>query len=226
MEIRLTVESLHGHHRSVMGTSQLLAMLHVLMSQREDLKARWPSRDTAELVVFSMSTLDPRFFQGRQEGWSFSQARARWESRKRVARFGAAMQTVDSSVRRDRAVQTFRLDDDRRRMRTSGEVGSGVEEDAQSDLGEQVKFPYTRRGKETMKTTDSRGFHDPAQFADVKLLVENQPKGSEEQLLGRRSRLLSSLGTTNSESVRSGLSEGVVKAARDSEFEEMDDVWR
>lgn len=222
-EHRLTVESLQGYRRYVMGTPQHLEKLQVLMPQPGDLKARWPNRDAAEeLVALSMSTLGPRFVQDRQEGWSFSQARDQWKSRKREARFGGALQIVDSLVRKDRAVHIFRLDDGRRRMRTSGKVGSDIEEDAQNDLGEEVIRPYTQREKEKMKTSDSCGYHDPAQFVDMKLLVENQPKGPEEQLLGRRSRLLSSLSTTNSEVVRSGLSEGVLKAARDSEFEKMD----
>lgn len=88
-------------------------------------------------------------------------------------------------------MQILRLDDERRRMRTSGEVGSDIEEDEQNELGEAVKRPYTRRKKENIKTSDSPGYHESAHFADVKLLVENQPMGSEEQLLGRRSRLLS-----------------------------------
>lgn len=163
-----------------MDSLQLLAKLQVLMSQREGLKARWPNRDAEELVVLSMATLDPRFVQDRQERRPASQSRARWKSRKRAARFGAALQTVDSLVRKEQAV--------RRRMRTSGEVVSDIEEDAQNDLGEEVKRPCTQLEKYKMKTWDYRGCHDPAHFADVKQLVENQPKSSEEQLLGRRSR--------------------------------------
>lgn len=153
-----------------MDKPQLVGKLQVLMTQREALNAMWPTRSAEELVALSMSTLGPRFIQDRKEGWSFSQARAGWKSHKRVARVGAASQTVDSLVRKDRAIHIIRLDDHRR----------------------------------------------------VKLLAENQPRGSEEQLLGRRSRVLLSLGTTNSEISRSDLSAGVLRTARDSDFDKMD----
>lgn len=70
-----------------------------------------------------------------------------------------------------------------------------------------------------MKTSDACGYHDPARFAGVNLLTEDQSKDSKEQLLGRRSRLLSSLGTTNSAAERSCPSEGVLRTSHDSEFE-------
>lgn len=73
-----------------------------------------------------------------------------------------------------------------------------------------------------MRTSDSHGYCAPPQFADVKLVVENQPKGPEEQLLGRRTLVLSALGTTNSDLVRSDHSEGVLRAGHDSDSERMD----
>lgn len=129
---------------------------------------------------------------------------------------------MDSLVRQDRAMHMFRLDDERRGVRTSGEVGLDIEEGAENELGEEVKRPYMRRHKEKMKTSDFRGYRDPAQFADVKLLTENHCKGSEEQLFGRRSRLLPSLWTTNAKVGTSGPFEGVLQTSRDSEFERMD----
>lgn len=118
---------------------RILSKLEAPLSLREDLKARWPKRDAEEFAVPSTAPLDPRFVKDCEEGWSFSQAQARWKSRQRAARFGAALQTADTLVRKDRALQIFRLDDERPRVKTCEDVGSDIEEDAQNDLRDSAR---------------------------------------------------------------------------------------
>lgn len=104
---------------------------------------------------------DLRFIQDRQEGGTLSETRARWKSRKCVARFGAMLHTVGSLVRKNQAVHIFTLDDHRRRARISGDVGPDLAEDSQSNLAGKVKRPYTRREREELRTSDARGYRAP-----------------------------------------------------------------
>lgn len=56
----------------------------------------------------------------------------------------------------------------------------------------------------------------------MKLLVENQPKVPEEQLLGRRVRVLSALGMGSVDLVSSDHSEGVLRTGHNSDFDRVD----
>lgn len=109
------------------------------------MKWRRPNRGAEELPVLATATLDPRFLKDREEGWSFSQALARWKSCQRAARFGAALQIAGPLVRKDRALKLFQFDEGRRGVKTCGGVDSDIEEDVQNDFQDEVKRTCTQQ---------------------------------------------------------------------------------
>lgn len=132
-EIRTVVEPLQRAELPDAISERRWASIHLVVEQHETLKAQCPGRGAEASIPDSLVA------------WPFSQSRARWNSRERTARFGAALQTVDSLVRRGLAVQVFAIDVQRTRDLVCGASDRSIEEDPMVDLSEEVQRPSNKK---------------------------------------------------------------------------------